>query len=385
LSSSSSSSASTSPDHLPQPSSGIGRKVAASLQLFKESTGNPGEEPRELSISQTSTGIHRARSSSKVDDVAEAQYQFVKRSAWPDREAAAVSRERSMSTLKRAWPRESAGAPPQDADPPRVKDRKPSSGRDNIVNDPTERRRDLVTNGRGRRRERGADDLIFDIEVDPDLSASNTTHDIHDLTFQTSPFPRSLSRAYPPSPSPSCSPTSRVPPLSLHHLPTEPSPRSSFFRPEVPPSQSVTPLQTQSTFPSETPPITPANDFSPWSTDDESSASITASASTTSTNNYPFSSLHPSLDGGHYQHQQTSAPSNTVSGPGLGESEEDSVTQDGHLSEDHLPHIPLRPFRNQVGGHSAIYKFTKRAVCKVRLILLHNSYWPYQVAFFLNI
>ncbi|THG93087.1 hypothetical protein EW145_g8478, partial [Phellinidium pouzarii] len=32
--------------------------------------------------------------------------------------------------------------------------------------------------------------------------------------------------------------------------------------------------------------------------------------------------------------------------------------------DEHLPHIPLRPFRNQVGGHSAIYKFTKRAVCK---------------------
>ena len=32
---------------------------------------------------------------------------------------------------------------------------------------------------------------------------------------------------------------------------------------------------------------------------------------------------------------------------------------------DNLPHIPLRPFRNQVGGHSAIYKFTRRAVCKV--------------------
>ncbi|TFY74735.1 hypothetical protein EWM64_g9277 [Hericium alpestre] len=29
-----------------------------------------------------------------------------------------------------------------------------------------------------------------------------------------------------------------------------------------------------------------------------------------------------------------------------------------------LPHIPLRPFRNQVGGHTSIYKFTKRAVCK---------------------
>lgn len=29
-----------------------------------------------------------------------------------------------------------------------------------------------------------------------------------------------------------------------------------------------------------------------------------------------------------------------------------------------LPPVPLEPFRNQVGGHSSIYKFTKRAVCK---------------------
>jgi hypothetical protein len=35
------------------------------------------------------------------------------------------------------------------------------------------------------------------------------------------------------------------------------------------------------------------------------------------------------------------------------------------MSEEQLPHIPLRPFRNQVGGHSAIYKFTRQAVCKV--------------------
>jgi hypothetical protein len=33
-----------------------------------------------------------------------------------------------------------------------------------------------------------------------------------------------------------------------------------------------------------------------------------------------------------------------------------------------LPPVPLKPFRNQVGGHSAIYKFTKRAVCKVSSI-----------------
>ena len=30
-----------------------------------------------------------------------------------------------------------------------------------------------------------------------------------------------------------------------------------------------------------------------------------------------------------------------------------------------FPPVPLQPFHNQVGGHSAIYKFTKRAVCKV--------------------
>lgn len=40
-----------------------------------------------------------------------------------------------------------------------------------------------------------------------------------------------------------------------------------------------------------------------------------------------------------------------------------------------LPHIPLRPFRNQVGGHSAIYKFTKRAVCKVSLELVLIFFW----------
>jgi inositol-hexakisphosphate kinase len=35
------------------------------------------------------------------------------------------------------------------------------------------------------------------------------------------------------------------------------------------------------------------------------------------------------------------------------------------LSTAPLPNVPLKPFKNQVGGHSAIYKFTKRAVCKV--------------------
>ena len=47
----------------------------------------------------------------------------------------------------------------------------------------------------------------------------------------------------------------------------------------------------------------------------------------------------------------------------------DGLDPDLDFSQASLPHIPLRPFRNQVGGHSAIYKFTKGAVCKVRFIM----------------
>jgi hypothetical protein len=51
----------------------------------------------------------------------------------------------------------------------------------------------------------------------------------------------------------------------------------------------------------------------------------------------------------------------------------DDQDLDLDISQGELPHIPLRPFRNQVGGHSAIYKFTKRAVCKVRHIIFSLS------------
>lgn len=56
---------------------------------------------------------------------------------------------------------------------------------------------------------------------------------------------------------------------------------------------------------------------------------------------------------------------------------EDNDMQDGLDSLDidgMLPSVPLRPFRNQVGGHSAIYKFTKRAVCKVFELNFRNAF-----------
>lgn len=69
------------------------------------------------------------------------------------------------------------------------------------------------------------------------------------------------------------------------------------------------------------------------------------------------------------ERQQIEYPiSPTVSPWSTEESEEENGNDDDEDWSSTLHHIPLRPFRNQVGGHSAIYKFTKRAVCKVCLL-----------------
>lgn len=158
-SSSSSSSSSSSPDRIPsQPSTaGIGRKVAATLQLFKETKedaagGAPGP---------------RAGSSKRTDDVAEAKFQFVKRSEWPDRETAAVRREKSLTALRRVKTRESVLQDEQ----VEIRSDGKSPAREVLINDLTQWR-DNVTNtqenGRGRRRERPVDDEpVFEIDVCP--------------------------------------------------------------------------------------------------------------------------------------------------------------------------------------------------------------------------
>ncbi|KZT62083.1 SAICAR synthase-like protein [Calocera cornea HHB12733] len=53
-----------------------------------------------------------------------------------------------------------------------------------------------------------------------------------------------------------------------------------------------------------------------------------------------------------------------VNGDHYSPEEEPIFDMDGPNSGRWLRPVPLRPFRNKVGGHSAIYKFTKRAVCK---------------------
>lgn len=344
---------------------GIGRKVAESLELFKES-----EERPEPALSK-----RRLTTSHSNDAVAEARYEFVKRADWPDPETAALRRERSSTALESIRTRESIdplirrdpdSLAPCSCDPP--------------FSDPSHWRKDIFRQDpaiRGRRRRRASDLSI--------LVPTLTSPEPSPITVPQSPRIRPRSRAYSPSPSPSRSPTDRIPPLALYNPPVDLPNR--FDDPRLPELSGTYPYlanQNQSHSRSPTPthisPHTsiilssppklpsPSRSFSPWSTDDESAwetSSITSDFSTTSgTSEHPLSfsqvpdpSADPLVEAVKIQSTEGDASSSLWNA--------DSLNMVYGDSEESLPHIPLRPFRNQVGGHSAIYKFTKRAVCKV--------------------
>ncbi|CAA7260232.1 unnamed protein product [Cyclocybe aegerita] len=366
----------TAPHHI---NPGIGRKVAASLQLFRETTApseeQPSGEPSSSRDANVPLGSRRVEPFEDVEDVPEA-FEFVKRSEWPDRETAAVRRERSMTILERAKTRDNL-LESKDLE------RKMSFKEGPSTSDVAQWRKDLLMS-RGRRRERTADDFA-DEHPESHLPSMKPFH-------ETSPiYIRPHSRAYPPSPSPSRSPASRIP---LSHrqsqeviLPDDPSCPAPL--PNLPPicttprhSRSPTPVRTahhpDGSFSA---PISPLESFSPWSTDDESawetaSATSTAASNTsvygddTDVDNHPFSStlLHQPptsfYDQDDVHHFPALDDGDVLNSAPLKNLDDETLAFDFDLPEDRLPHIPLRPFRNQVGGHSAIYKFTKQAVCK---------------------
>lgn len=382
------------PQHAPA-NTGIGRKVAASLQLFKDTT--PSSHLDDPSSSNTAGVVHGG------EEVAEAQFEFVKRSEWPDREAAAVRRERSSTGLSSVRTRNSTSlcAGVDDVEP--RKERK-TSIRDNVINDLTQWRKD-VTNwqdgGRGRRLDRVSDGST-DPEVKPILSSSpdSSPYDAPELVVPPSPFARPHSRAYPLSPSPSRSPLDRIPPTSLPNVPTKQLPISPVYcSPEQEDnstdndarshSRTPTPIQTLSPTPvptcqpssaqlptSNASPLDPMP-YSPWSTDDESGWETASATTSTTSVTSPVppspSQPHQSIPSDEYDEERQRPFFSTdryVSGSGSGSDtnaldNSENIDPDLDFSQDSLPHIPLRPFRNQVGGHSAIYKFTKEAVCKV--------------------
>ncbi|KAJ6599348.1 hypothetical protein DFH09DRAFT_1130802 [Mycena vulgaris] len=342
----SSSSGSSSSSHgtrdLPsQPSTaGIGRKVAATLQLFKET-----KEDSAGAATSARTG-----SSKRTDDVAEAKFQFVKRSEWPDREAAAVRREKSMTALRRVKTRESVLLDEAETRPGGK-----SPARESLIDDLTQWRENVTTlqeSGRGRRRERPVDDdePVFEIDL---------------------PSPP----VYPPSPSPSRSRSSRVPALRFEdaraaHGRTPTSEFPSFTTTPRPPTRSPSLIQIPQPLSHQAAPISPLGSagFSPWSTDDESAWETASATTSTSTTSAGVSNSHASLAP---SYSRLNGPQRSHFTQSQDEREGSDEPKYGGLldldldvSQEHLPHIPLRPFRNQVGGHSAIYKFTKQAVCK---------------------
>ncbi|TFK27013.1 SAICAR synthase-like protein [Coprinopsis marcescibilis] len=330
-------------EHSQPHTSGMGRKVAATLQLFKETapasedmmSGEPSSRP-DMSL--------MADSFPKKGDVAEPQFEFVKRSDWPDRESAAGRREKSMSTFERAKTRDGISD---------LEDRFRERGATVAEADPFQWLTD-----RGRRRER----LLDEVPEGDNFSGKTV------VESPTSTFDSRRSVFFPPSPSPSRSPTNRIQDRTKEH--------SVEVDYELSPISEPTSIleRAPSTEPQDDYPLPPSplESPSPWTTDDESTWDSASVASTTS-----------SLSVGPYDgpaHMAKSGSDDThhpqVWSSGSGEEGVSSsarkprarkrrrVVSSMHMSQEQLPHIPLRPFRNQVGGHSAIYKFTKQAVCK---------------------
>ncbi|KAI0751479.1 hypothetical protein C8Q80DRAFT_1099945 [Daedaleopsis nitida] len=401
-----SSSSSSSPQRtVPSTStSGIGRKVAASLELFKETAPSPSQEKDEVAAFEVprpeSSGSKR-RGGAPVADVAQPQFEFVKRSDWPDREAAAIRRERSTTGLERVRTRESTSsvASSRDQDYRKRKERT-LSRRETVLHDLVQWRvaveAEREDDGRGRPRERA----VWIEDTSPDVGAvspgSEPSSVSSSSTYQESRRTQSpILTLRPPSPALSRSPARERPPLPT--LPTHDRTVSSLDLHEFPPpahrgpARSRSPPQTLAESPLSLSSIPlqqlhPHPSESPWSTDDEDdesaweSASVTTTTSTTSASSpFPLSPSRTSPlpqprvrnasddDEKHQRamlspYDEMELTSHRMDHPANADITDDLDLYD--LPQESLPHIPLRPFRNQVGGHSAIYKFTKRAVCK---------------------
>lgn len=396
-SSSSSSNGSLRKTYLQSASSGS-RKVAASLDLFKESATTPSQEednPFDAGRPVSSSSRHRSKSSQQLNDVGEPQFEFVKRSDWPDREAAAIRREKSTATLERVRTRESMSSTRGD-DTVRRKERRPSV-RDSVLGDLVQWRKAVAANqddGRGRPRERSLwpeekpeNTFVGSPGSDSSASSSATYQDKNDRTIPSSSYRRPASGSHHTYHSQDDEmlpifPTSPFVRAPEHAVPPPASVSRGRSRSPIPPPASPLPLTAQPRHQPSTL-VPPPSINSPWSSDEEDesaweTASATTTTSTTSASSpFPLSPSrtspvpqpivrHPSDEDDEQHGGPLSRFQDLDLGPGRGDVHHDLPTDwSFNLSQESLPHIPLRPFRNQVGGHSAIYKFTKRAVCKV--------------------
>jgi inositol-hexakisphosphate kinase len=381
----SSSSSGSQPQSSPQ--HGMGRKVAASLDLFRETTS--ADELDELdkpSIPLVASTSRRVSSKHHSQTTAEPEFSFFKRSEWPDRGTVAARREQSSGTRDRTGPRDASYPNPVSRDPSDAQRRKDRSHsvRENVMGELVNWRKDVLSDpyqDRGRPRKRSLDS---NRDVDP--VDHQTSHRNESSSFR-------LPSGFQFSPSSSHGSLSDV----------------ALTSPIVPSAIIAdSPLSHQDLLPPSNAPNSPFTvededeDSSNW--DDESASDSGSTASTNSP--WPHSPLQPNASlspmlkqSVHHEddededaglvmpsrvHPSTVPPELSDFPSYLSNFHDDDVQAEdeaaGHgpfssslgilanLSQESLPHIPLQPFRNQVGGHSAIYKFTKRAVCKVRRI-----------------
>jgi len=359
--SSASSSASTStPLHVPSSTSATGRKVAANLQLFKETTPDLSTLSRtDRSRSRPPTSKQETpqiASPNEGEEVGETR--FVRRAAWPDREAAAIRRGKSTISLKRVKTRDSdAHLSSHDGETKRetvpdgsVRNQRAPSLHGDLIHDLEEWRPETLDRGRAREREHPVIIPFQSNPLSPSISPIRERRSAlrPRLGSRRSVQPSVAFQEPPPSPAPA--------PVLKHTRRGSSATRASpVTNPPLAPPPSVAPLQDV--------PASPYVEPS-WSTDDDSAWDTTSVASSLATTSpfvtpdeFPELSSTPSETRLHY----------IPDGSALDEEDEAAygTFDELDLFTAPLPNVVLKRFKNQVGGHSAIYKFTKRAVCKV--------------------
>ncbi|CUA70243.1 hypothetical protein RSOLAG22IIIB_00594 [Rhizoctonia solani] len=362
--------------------SGIGRKVAASLQLFKEtSTPTSEAELASVSIEHHPVGTHRAgsiigkppaiisppiRSTDGVEEVREAQ--FVARADWPDRKPTqrtnASERRNTTEGLDvsfddvfddprgRSWQRSEAlpsvfesTSVSRSPDGSHIRSRRNSPQRGASMPSPT-----LSPLTPRPNRRPSMSPIIRRVEsTQPSTAAPRASHARPSVSRTTSSnkVPTTTTQVILDLPTPKQTTSSRTPVVEhpLDATPTKHTQPSPILSPATPTPKRM--------------PYSLYSDSSEWET-----TSIASSYSDTSTlsRSYPTSTSFTNgqcpADNPEYGDVSDDEDKNGGLGDDLHD-DFDSLNLDGDL-----PPVPLRPFRNQVGGHSAIYKFTKRAVCK---------------------
>jgi inositol-hexakisphosphate kinase len=339
----------------PAHTSGIGRKVAATLQLFKETDpiaeGSHHLKSRaSLASVKNGASIESKEAGEEVEDTL-----FVKRSAWPDRESAAAKRAASGTAIDRTRTRESAREAVSES---REKRR---SVVDEAFNDLLEWRTEIAR-GRALERENVPEVTSPESMTSTPGWSSSWKGKSRDTLRVSSPMSTLEQGAPLLTPHPPTTSTTPTPEFVGHDGPLSP-----WLAPELPPTP-VSPkgLSPSGTYEHRRYDSQQHSTYSASDWDSQSNASSVLGSLTTVSGTASDADVAGSHTPSHSRPLSPSSP-RTEKEVELDREDEDEIfgLEDLELRDGKLPPVPLRPYKNQVGGHSALFKFTSRAVCKV--------------------